>query len=159
MFCDEVLELIEPIAAGDVTPEGRIAAHLATCRNCRAALEDARRVEQFLRARPRESAPAHFTARTMSRLRRERWRSERALDLGFNLVLAAIGLAVIGGAWLALRLSGFDVVGSDAVNLFSAGIAALGRRIAPSVPVYLGASVLLVAALGIWWWAERDAQA
>jgi hypothetical protein len=25
------------------------------------------------------------------------------------------------------------------------------------VPVYAGATALLVTALGIWWWAERDA--
>jgi hypothetical protein len=25
------------------------------------------------------------------------------------------------------------------------------------VPLYAGAAALLVSALGIWWWAERDA--
>jgi predicted anti-sigma-YlaC factor YlaD len=159
MFCDEVLDQIEPIASGDVTPSGRVATHLASCGQCRAALEDARRVEQLLRTRARQAAPPNFTARTMSRLRRERWRSEQALDLGFNVALALVALGVVAAGWLAVRLSGLDAVGTDAVSLFGEGVAALARRVAPSVPVYAGATLLLVAALGIWWWAERDASA
>src|SRR2546423_1589880 len=51
MFCDEVLDAIEPIAAGELTPDGRVAAHLTTCPNCAAALTSARRVEQMLQER------------------------------------------------------------------------------------------------------------
>ena len=156
MFCDEVLELIEPIAAGEVTPEARLTAHVASCDDCRAALEDARRVENLLRARPAAPAPPNFTVRTMSRLRRERWRREQAVDLGFNVALAAAAIAVVTGGWLALRFSGFDVVGTDALTLVGTGVERLLDRVSPSVPVYLGATVLLAAALGIWWWAERD---
>ncbi len=156
MFCDEVLELIEPIAAGDVVPEGRIAAHLASCRDCRAALDDARRIDQVLRTRPLQPAPANFTARVMSRVRRERWRSEQAVDLGFNIALTLVALVIVAAGWLALRLSGFNVVGSDAMSLFGEGVTALVRRVAPAVPVYAGATALLLAALVVWWWAERD---
>jgi len=42
MFCDEILELIEPIAAGDLAPDGRMSAHLASCAGCAAALESSR---------------------------------------------------------------------------------------------------------------------
>jgi hypothetical protein len=38
MFCDEALDAVEAIAAGDVTPDGRVAEHLTTCQNCAAAL-------------------------------------------------------------------------------------------------------------------------
>jgi hypothetical protein len=31
------------------------------------------------------------------------------------------------------------------------------QRVSPSLPVYALATALLVTALGIWWWAERDA--
>jgi hypothetical protein len=31
------------------------------------------------------------------------------------------------------------------------------QRAAPSLPLYVGAAGLLASALGIWWWAERDA--
>jgi len=44
MFCDESLEAIEPIAAGDLKPDARIAAHLASCANCRAVLDRARQI-------------------------------------------------------------------------------------------------------------------
>ena len=37
------------------------------------------------------------------------------------------------------------------------GFVSLARRVAPAVPLYAGAAALLVSALGIWWWAERDA--
>ena len=87
MFCDEALDLVESIADGELTPEGRVAAHLATCPNCAAALDSARRLEQALRARPVPRAPARFTARTMTMLRRRRWRSEQFLDVGFNVAL------------------------------------------------------------------------
>ena len=40
---------------------------------------------------------------------------------------------------------------------FGSGFVSLVRRIAPAVPLYAGAAALLVSALGIWWWAERDA--
>jgi predicted anti-sigma-YlaC factor YlaD len=158
VFCDEVLELIEPIAAGDVTPEGRLEAHLASCRDCRAALEDARRVEALLRGQPAPVPPPHFTARTMSRLRRERWRSEKAVDLGFNVALAAVAIAVVAGGWLLLRFSGFNVVGPDAIDLIGQGATTLVHRGLSVIPAYAGAAVLLGAALGLWWWAERDAR-
>jgi hypothetical protein len=41
------------------------------------------------------------------------------------------------------------------VDLFASGLVTFTRRIAPSVPVYLGATALLVSALWIWWWAEQ----
>jgi anti-sigma factor RsiW len=157
MFCDEVLELIEPIAAGEVTPEGRVAAHLATCPGCAAALEDARRVERVLRAQPAPRAPAQFTTRVLSRVRRERWRSEQAVDFGFNVTIAIVAVGILAAAAVALHLAGMDAALGDAMNLVGSGAAALARRVAPSVPLYAGAAALLVMALGIWWWAERDA--
>ncbi len=157
MFCDEVLELIEPIAAGEVTPEGRVAAHLATCADCAAALEDARRVEDALRAQPAPRAPAQFTSHVLSRVRRERWRSEQAVDLGFNVTIVVAAVAILAGGAVALHLAGMDAALGDAMNLLGRGASALARRVAPSVPLYAGAAALLVTALGIWWWAERDA--
>jgi hypothetical protein len=43
------------------------------------------------------------------------------------------------------------------VDVFGSGFVALAKRVAPSLPLYVGAAALLVSALGIWWWAERDA--
>ena len=159
MFCDQVLEAIEPIAAGELTPGSRIAEHLASCRGCAAALESARRVDAWLRARPAPAAPAHFTSRVMSRIRRARWRSEQVLDWGFNVALVAAGLFVVAGVWVVMRRSGLTTVSpvsNDVVEMFSTGMMTLARRVSPSLPLYAGAAALLGTALGVWWWAEKD---
>lgn len=157
MFCDEALDAVEAIAAGELMPEGRVAAHLATCPNCAAALASARRLEQMLQARPVQKAPPQFTARTMALLRRRRWRSEQFLDIGFNVALGALALAVVATIWMLLHRSGLVSVSNDAVNFISARFVRMARRVAPSVPLYAGAAALLVTALGVWWWAEKDA--
>ena len=157
MFCDEALDAVEAIAAGEVMPDGRVASHLATCPNCASALVGARRLEASLRQRAAPSAPAQFTARTLARVRRARWRSDQYLDVGFNLAIGTVGLAMIAGLWLLLHRTGVGAVTGDAVALFANGVVGLARRVAPSLPLYLGAAVLLASALGIWWWAERDA--
>jgi anti-sigma factor RsiW len=157
MFCDEALDAVEAIAAGDLTPEGRVADHLASCPNCASALEAARHLEATLRARPAPSAPPQFTSRTLARVRRARLRSDQFLDVGFNIAIIAVVVALAGGVWMLLHRSGLDAVSSDAVDLFGSGLVALVRRVAPSLPLYAGAAALLVSALGLWWWAERDA--
>lgn len=159
MFCDEVLEVVEAIAAGDVTPEGRIAEHLASCADCAAALESARRVERMLRERPVPSAPAQFTVRTLGRVRRARWRREQFLDAGFNAAIAIILAGVVVGIWMLAHRSGLAAVSGDAVDLFASGLTAFAHRVGPSLPLYLGATALVAMALGVWWWAERDLHA
>jgi anti-sigma factor RsiW len=156
MLCDEILDAIEPIAAGELTPGDRIAAHLSSCARCAAALEDARRLEQILQTRPAPRAPAQFTSRTMARVRRARWRTEQVLDLGFNVTLGLVLLTVVGGVWLLMHRSGLVAVSNDGVELLGTGLVTLARHVAPSVPLYAGATALLVTALGIWWWAERE---
>lgn len=156
MFCDEALDAVEPIAAGELTAEGRLADHYASCRQCAAALASARRIDQLLRARPAPSAPAQFTARTLALVRRDRWRREQVLDTGFNLVLLVVALVIVGGVWLLLQRTGVGAAGTDAMTLFGNAVTALVRRAAPAVPLYAGATVLLATALGVWWWAEKD---
>ena len=87
MFCDEALDAVEAIAAGDLTPDGRVAEHLTTCPNCAAALVSARALERMLRVRSIPKPPAQFTTRTLARVRRARWRSEQFLDVGFNVAI------------------------------------------------------------------------
>lgn len=157
MFCDEALDAVEAIAADDLTPHGRVAAHLATCPNCAAALVGARTLEQLLKRRPIPAAPPQFTSRTLARVRRARWRSEQFLDLGFNVAIGAIAIAIVSGIWMLLHRSGLAAVSNDAVDLFASGLVTFARRVTPSLPLYAGATALLVTALGIWWWAERDA--
>jgi predicted anti-sigma-YlaC factor YlaD len=157
MFCDEALDAVEPIAAGELTPDGRIADHLATCPNCAAALDSAKRLETLLRARAVPQPTPQFTTRTIARVRRARWRTEQFLDVGFNVAIAAIVLAVVGGIWMLLHRTGLAAFSGDAVDLFGSGMMTMVRRIAPSLPLYGAASAVLATALVLWWWAERDA--
>ncbi|HTK28600.1 MAG TPA: hypothetical protein VL309_03565 [Vicinamibacterales bacterium] len=157
MFCDEALDAIEPIAAGELTPEGRIAEHLRSCPNCAAALAGAEQLERLLAARPQPRPPVQFSARTLARVRRARWRSDQFVDAGFNLALAVMVLGVVGLVLMLLQRTGFGAIGTDAVGIFASGFTALAQRVSPSLPLYAGATALLASALAIWWWAERDA--
>ena len=157
MFCDEALDTVEAIAAGDLFADGRVAAHLASCPNCALALERARQLEASLQRRAVPAPPAQFTTRTLARMRRARWRSDQFLDVGFNLAILALVLSLLGGVWMLLHRTGLSTVSGDAVNLVGSGFVSLARRAAPALPLYAGAAALLVSALGIWWWAERDA--
>ena len=157
MFCDEALDTVEAIAAGDLTPDGRVASHLATCPNCAHALEAARQLEASLQRRAAPAAPAEFTSRTLARIRRARWRSDQFLDVGFNVAIGLVVVSVVAGVWMVLHRTGIVSVSGDAVDVFGSGFVALARRVAPALPLYAGAAALLVSALGIWWWAERDA--
>jgi anti-sigma factor RsiW len=157
MFCDEALDAVEAIAADDLQPDGRVAAHLASCPNCAAALVSARALERLLQRRAVPSPSPQFTSRTLARVRRARWRSDQFLDAGFNLAIAAVVLAVVGGVWLLLNRSGLNALSNDAVDLLGTGLGTFARRVMPSLPLYAGATAILATALGIWWWAERDA--
>jgi hypothetical protein len=157
MFCDEALDAVEAIAAGERIPAGRVGQHLASCRQCAAALESARRVEELLRARELPKPSSNFTARTMTRVRRARWRSERVLDTGFNLALTLVITGIAGAVWVLMNRTGLVSLSSGAVQLFGSGVMTLVHRVAPSLPLYGAATALVGSALIIWWWAERDA--
>jgi predicted anti-sigma-YlaC factor YlaD len=156
MFCDEVLEAIEAIAGRDLTPDRRIAAHLASCAGCRAALDRAREIDRMLQARAVPPPPPHFTSRTLARVRRDRWQRDQLLDAGFNTAVATLVLAAIAGVWLVMNRSGIVTVSADAIALIEMVIVAGVGRIAPELPLYAAAAALLAATVGIWWWAERD---
>ena len=157
MFCDEVLELVEPIAAGEVAVDTRVTSHLASCANCTAALSDARRLEQLLRGREVLKPSTQFTGRIMSRIRRDRWRREQFLDTGFNVAVGLLAVMVIVVVWVLLSRSGLGAVTRDAFNTLNAtALNAIRQRFASSLPLYLGAFGLVATALGVWWWAERE---
>jgi predicted anti-sigma-YlaC factor YlaD len=156
MFCDECLDAVERIAAGDMVADGRIAGHLTSCPNCAAALETAKRVERMLRQRPVPRVSPQFTTSTLSKVRRARWRNDQWLDAGFNFGITAIVVAMFAAMWLFLNRTGLAAVSNDAVSLFGSGLTTFAGRVAPSLPIYGAAVALLATALGIWWWAERE---
>src|SRR5258705_578530 len=106
MFCDEALDAVEPIAAGELMADGRVAAHLASCPNCALALEGARQLERSLRQRTVPAPPPQFTSRTITRVRRAQWRSDQFLDLGFNVAIGLVVMAVVPGALMLLHRTG-----------------------------------------------------
>lgn len=156
MFCDEVLDQLEAIASGETQPDGRVAAHLSSCRHCRAALDRARRIETLLAARPAPAAPGPFTSRVLARVRRARWRAEQYVDFGFNLAVIVGSLIVAGSIWLLLERTGLGAVGHGVLAIFGAGVASLTRQVTPLLPVYLAAAGLVGGALVLWWWAEHN---
>src|SRR5918996_889703 len=97
MICKDVLELAEPIAAGDLQPAENVRAHLESCPRCAGALASARRLEAALSALEPPPAPETFTPSVLQRIRRERWRSEQHVDRLFNVAIAAALVLVVGG--------------------------------------------------------------
>ena len=110
----------------------------------------------MLQGRAAPAAPPHFTSRTLARIRRDQWRRDQLLDAGFNTAVAGLVLAAIASVWLVMHQSGIVTVSNDAVGLIEMFIVAAVRRVAPELPLYAAATVLLTATVGVWWWAERD---
>jgi hypothetical protein len=159
MFCDEALDAVEAIAAGELTPEGRIAAHLESCPNCAAALVSARALDEMLRRRSAPSPPAQFVTRTLARVRRARWQSDQHWDLAFNVAVVGIFLATFLSVWVLLVRMGLVSAGAGAFDLVGTAFVSAARQVVPSLVVYGGAAALLCTALLVWWWAERGDKA
>jgi hypothetical protein len=157
MHCNELAPRFEVIAAGDDVPTPEESVHLGACRHCSARLEAARLIDAGLRARPALPAPAGFTAAVVARVRLERWRAERAVDVGFNLAIGAGLLLAVGGFLLLVNAFGLAPMARDASLLFGRGVMLLMDRAAAALPTYLGAIALLGAGLAAWWWADQRA--
>jgi anti-sigma factor RsiW len=164
MFCDQVLERIEAIAAGEEAPDQAFSAHVASCTGCRRALADARELDRLLRARPAPRPSPQFTTRVMVSVRRERWRSDQTIDVLFNGALVLVGFGLFAGGWALLAWSG--LIGGpltagnltsfvEAFTIVSEGARSLGQDVTASLPLYLASGALIAMALGVWWWAER----
>jgi anti-sigma factor RsiW len=155
--CPTLADVIDAIADGDLTPDVEAAAHLSSCATCQATLERARRLDRLLRTRETPAPSPQFSARTMQRIRRAGWRREQIVDWVFNAALIAAALILASGLWIALQQMGLSVPGRDVMNVFSSSVSTMAQRITPALPLYAGATGLLVVALGLWWWASSDA--
>lgn len=155
--CAALADDIDAIAAGDLTPGASAAAHLSTCESCQAALEQARRLDRLLRERTAPGAPPGFTSRTIQLIQKAGWRREQIVDWVFNSALIAAALLVGVGLWAALQQTGLSSLSRDALDIFTGGATTLAQKVTPSLPLYAGATGLLVVTLGLWWWASDAA--
>jgi anti-sigma factor RsiW len=155
MSCSDVLDLIEPIAAGDLRADEAVRAHLESCVTCAAALASAQRLEAALKAMEIPPAPATFAATMMQRVRRDRWQAEQNVDRLFNLAIVAAVLLMVGGLAAMLNVQGLLSISGSALVLVRESMRAGVQQAAPTLATYVAAACLLASALGMWWWAER----
>lgn len=152
--CDDLEPVIEAIADGSQQPGADESAHLASCAVCTARLNAARAIDNLLAMRAAAAPAAAFTAAVMARVGQEQWKAERAIDLGFNLAIAAGVLVILaGGAGLAWSL-GFLNITIDLETVWQAVGADVADRVVSQAQTFVIAAVLLTMALALWWWAE-----
>jgi hypothetical protein len=154
MRCADLEPLIEAIADGTFDPAPDDRAHLSSCAVCSARLEQARHIEQWLTAREAPAPPASFTAMVMARIGQEDWHTERVVDIGFNLAIAAAVLVILAGGAGAAWSLGFFTVTVDTDALLRAALSQVEGRVINEVQTVLIAAVVLTMALVLWWWAE-----
>lgn len=153
--CHDLDDRIEELADG-LTPDADLAAHLASCAGCEARLRLARSMNRVLESREVPDPPEWFTAAVMTRVHRERWRSEQLVDAGFNIAMAAgLALVVAGLAALAWSLGWFSI-DPAAVQVMSNAVGQWLARISGQLQMLVVAAVLLTSALGLWWWVEGE---
>lgn len=155
MRCDELEPLIEAMADGTIEPSAEDQAHLSSCAVCSARIAEARRIEHWLSARELPQPSASFTATVMVRVGEENWKTERAVDIGFNVFIAAGVLVILMfGAGLALSL-GFFTVTIDTEALMRAARSQVEGRVISQLQTTAMAAGILTMALVLWWWAEQ----
>jgi hypothetical protein len=152
--CDDLDPLIEGVIDGSFEPSAEDRAHLESCDRCRARLAYARSIEQWLSAREVPEPSPSFAAGVMARVGDARWQVERAIDIGFNLFVAAgVLLILMGGAGLAWSMGLFSVT-ADVAAILAAIDDQVAGRLMNQVQTVAVAAVLLTMALVLWWWAE-----
>jgi hypothetical protein len=152
--CDDLDPMMEAIADGSHQPAGEEAAHIASCAVCSARLERARAIEAWLMTREIAAPSQAFAAGVMARVGHELWRTERVVDLGFNLAMAAGVLVILAaGAGLAWSL-GFLSITIDAEAIWRALDTRVTTRVLSQIQTIAMAAGVLTLALVLWWWAE-----
>ncbi len=155
MTCKAALDLVEPIAAGDLEADPAARAHFESCPQCASALATARRIEGALATRPAPSAPERFSSSVLQRIRRDRWRAEQQVDRLFNVAMVVALVLVAGGILALMNLSGVMAAVSGTWSIVATLGGQVAREAAPSMNTYIAAVGLLVSVLGMWWYADR----
>jgi anti-sigma factor RsiW len=155
MRCKAALELVEPIAAGDLEADPAARAHFESCPQCASALATARRLEAILATRAAPAAPAQFASSVLQRIRRERWRAEQQVDRLFNIAIVVALLLVAGGILALMNLSGLTAAAAGTWSILASLGGQFAREAAPSMNIYIAAAGLLLSVVAMWLWADR----
>ena len=155
MTCEDIADLIEPLASGDVVPDADFDLHVSSCPICSGALGRARQIERALDALQPWAPPVAFADRVMARVRSERLRAERYVDAGFNVAIASGILLVLAGVWGLLSLTGVAEITADLSTVVGEGLRLAASQASAGAPAFLGAVGLLISALVLWGWADR----
>jgi hypothetical protein len=153
--CNEVLELIEAIAAGDRPLDEPIRLHVETCPRCASALASAQRIESVLRAVEVPAVPETFTPAVLQRIRRDRWRSEQQVDRLFNLAMVAGVIVVLAAIAAMMNVDTVLAVIESSWALARDNTREAVKAYAPTFATYVAAAGLLASAVVMWSWAER----
>jgi anti-sigma factor RsiW len=156
MRCEDIEPIVEALADGGIGADAARDAHIASCPLCSARLANAQAIHALLVSREAAQPPAGFTAAVMARVVREGWQTERAIDIGFNLAIAAGVLILISGAAGLAWTSGLLTITLDLPEILSLVSQPLTNRIVSNLQTMVMAAALLTMALGLWWWAEAD---
>jgi hypothetical protein len=155
MVCERDLPM-DAIVDGSYEPDAGERAHLDGCEVCRGRLAVSRSIEDWLQRRETPVVPQSFTAGVMARISKEAWRTERVIDLGFNVAVAAGLILIIGGAAGVAWSFGLFTLSIDADLLEAATRAIVDDRLASNAQTVAMGTVLLAMTLGFWWWVESD---
>ncbi|MGH9308505.1 MAG: hypothetical protein ACRD1U_03980 [Vicinamibacterales bacterium] len=158
MECTHARELVEAIAAGDVSLDQHLRAHFESCPACASALASAQKLEAMLAADAAPAVPPAFASAVMQRIRGERWRAEQHVDRLFNVAIALGILIIVGAVAAMLNVAAVFSLAVSAWALIKDGTGEAMKQAVPTIATYVAAVGLLVSALGMWWWAERRLQ-
>jgi len=156
MRCEDIDPLVEELADGSPAADAERDAHIASCALCSARLANAQAIHAMLAAREAALPSPGFTAAVMARVARERWQAERAIDIGFNLAVAAGVLLLISGAAGLAWAAGLFTITVDVRAVLAAITTPMANRVVSQLQTVMMAAAILTMALGLWWWAEAD---
>ncbi|GAB4543927.1 MAG: hypothetical protein Kow0063_37490 [Anaerolineae bacterium] len=146
MECDDYREkmslwLDQQLAEGEVR---QVEAHIAACPDCRAALDELRRLDRLLSAAPTLSPVPGFTKRFQARLaaRRQRRRTWAGL-----LVLATATLALSLGTAAFLAITTLSLWGNLPINNLLPEVAGLLLDLGRAMAAFLNLAWLIVSAV------------
>jgi anti-sigma factor RsiW len=105
MNCADFRELIEPCAAGELTPTAEMSAHVNSCVRCAAELAVARQIHDALASSEPLRAPRHFTANVLRALPARQREAPDVFEVWLDTPTLTSVAAIVLGLWLLIDTS------------------------------------------------------